>query len=439
MAQQIYKVARLSDEQIASVLETLAEEFGPFSMETQIFLHSIGSISFPANSENEWNKLIDLKSELIFHFYGVVLGVTITYYRGGMQGQAHEKSAVFDDLGIDIKGIDQTQIKFVSRVLSLFRPIQIPRPEDSSGLVEAQRAIQESTFSRLQHQLEQLFQQTVDVRAKLDEAVQKKEALLQEKFDDKLRIAETDIAEKRTALIKEAADLEIKRKTLDDSDNTFARRQIRDRMLSDVSDRVQNFSVSNATLKSRLPVARGMFLLITFLGILFMWTSFEIYQARYEQNFTSNLWQNAPIVSAPNAFSEKTNEIIALWIRLSLATFGLVASLIYYIRWANQWATQFSTTEQSLKQFHIDVNRANWVVETCLEWRKENQSDIPANLADSLTRGLFTGREQSSQVLHPADELASALMGSASKLSLDLNGNKLEINKPQKIPKTLEV
>jgi hypothetical protein len=41
-------------------------------------------------------------------------------------------------------------------------------------------------------------------------------------------------------------------------------------------------------------------------------------------------------------------------------------------------------------------------------------------------------------VLHPADELASALMGSASKLSLDINGNKLDIDKPGKIPKEVK-
>jgi hypothetical protein len=130
-------------------------------------------------------------------------------------------------------------------------------------------------------------------------------------------------------------------------------------------------------------------------------------------------------------------ERLLLWIRFSLLSIGLAASILYYIRWQNQWASSFATTEQSLQQFYIDVNRANWVVETCLEWRKENNSDIPASLVESLTRGLFSGRDSPPTVLHPADELASALMGSASKLSLDLNGNKLDIDKPGKIPKTV--
>ena len=41
--------------------------------------------------------------------------------------------------------------------------------------------------------------------------------------------------------------------------------------------------------------------------------------------------------------------------------------------------------------------------------------------------------------VHPADELASALMGSASKLSLDINGNKLDIDKPGRIPKEVKI
>lgn len=75
------------------------------------------------------------------------------------------------------------------------------------------------------------------------------------------------------------------------------------------------------------------------------------------------------------------------------------------------------------------------MVESCVEWRKERQSDVPTTLIESMTRGLFATRDMPPPVLHPADELASALMGSASKVSLDLGGNKVNIDKPGKIPK----
>ena len=80
------------------------------------------------------------------------------------------------------------------------------------------------------------------------------------------------------------------------------------------------------------------------------------------------------------------------------------------------------------------MNRANWVIESCLEWRKVTDSVIPSDLLGSITRNLFTTETKTlDQVTHPADELASALMGSASSLKLNLNGNELEFNKPGKI------
>lgn len=463
MGQHVYKVARLTDEQISEALSALAEEYGPFQISIQACTHGLGGVSFPEQSEKFWTDLLHLKADLIDHFSGQISGVSVYYYRGGHSGQVWEKSPAFDDIAIDVQNGDIQRLKVAARVISLFRPVQIPRHNDKSELLDAQRAIQESTFSRLESQLEKLFEQTLDVRAQLDEATRKKENALEASFQQKLEIAESELTEQRAKLAKEEEALEVRRKALDDSDNTFARRQIRDRMLSDVSARVQNFGVSEATVAARRPVAHGMLALALLLFGFFCWTAQEIMTARGQASsmiiaLSEASASSAGSASAPervvassaggvqrqtsgdlaiNALAASANERIALWIRLSLVSIGLVGSLIYYIRWQNQWASQFSTTEQSLQQFHIDVNRANWVVETCLEWRKENQADIPASLVDSLTRGLFSGRDSASQVLHPADELASALMGSASKLSLDINGNKVEIDKPGKIPKTI--
>lgn len=376
--------------------------------------HGIGEVTFPVAASQSWKAVLDQKGDLVDHFSGKIGGVTVQYYRGGQHGQGWEKSPVLDDVALDTHGFDPARVHIAARILDVFRPVALPRASDAASLVDAQRAIQESTFARLERQLELLFEQTVTVRKQLDEAVRSKELQLDEAFRAQQAKAEEELERRRAALSKEAEALETRRKELDDSDNTFARRQIRDRMLSDVSDRVQNFGVSKATLESRRPVATGMIALAGFLVMLLAWTILELATA-----------------------TTTTDERIALWIRLSLLSLGFVASLVYYIKWQNQWATLFSATEQALKQFHIDVNRANWVVETCLEWRKETQSDIPPSLIESLTRGLFTDPDQAPQVLHPADELASALMGSASKVSLNVGENTIEFAKPSKIPRTV--
>jgi hypothetical protein len=58
-----------------------------------------------------------------------------------------------------------------------------------------------------------------------------------------------------------------------------------------------------------------------------------------------------------------------------------------------------------------------------------------------MTRNLFVDRQQNiQQVIHPADELASAIMGSASKLTLNAGDSKVEIDRPaKKIPREVSV
>lgn len=458
MGQVNYKIPRVTDEQIHRSLETLANEFGSFQVGVQVGDAHIGQVTFPAASESNWVAVLAEQSELIFHFSGVVAGVSLAYYRGGAQGALWDKSPVLDDLAIDTQGFDPARVKVLARVLDLFRPVQLPRPADPATLLESQRHLQEASFSRLQLQLEKVFEQTIDLRAQLDEQVRQKHEALEAEFKQRELEASQRIDKRAKEVADKQAELDERRKLLDESDNTFARRQIRDRMLSDVAARVQNFGLSQATVAARSPVAAGIAVLCLFLFTLLAWTSFELYVAR-SQSLQQSQHAGAQASAARSPASEPANaaasqvrpsaqsegtpvhisdtERILLWIRFALLSVGLAASILYYIRWQNSWASTFATTEQSLQQFHIDVNRANWVVETCLEWRKETESDIPAPLIESLTRGLFAGREAAPTVLHPADELASALMGSASKLSLDINGNKLDIDKPGKIPKSV--
>lgn len=455
MGQAVYKIPRITDEQIHRALTEIGHEFGQFEVSLFTGDIHIGKTIYPEANNSNLITVLDQKTDLINQFASNIQGTTLTYYRGGTQGQIWEKSPIFDDLAIDIQSFDPTRIKIAARALEIFRPIQLPRPSDSISLLESQRALQESSFSRLQMQLEKVFEQTIDLRAQIDSQVRSKELNLEEIFQQKQSEASQLLQAKIEEVKSREQALEERSKLLDESDNTFARRQIRDRMLSDVSARVQDFGLSDATVAARRPVAIGMALLCCFLLALLVWTAIELSLTR--QGFvqaTVGAVETKAASSVPSASSvvqpntttthgstatPETNgtERLFLWIRFSLLSVGLAASILYYIRWQNQWASTFASTEQSLQQFHIDVNRANWVVETCLEWRKETASDIPASLIDSLTRGLFAGRESTPTVLHPADELASALMGSASKLSLDINGNKLDIDKPGKIPKTV--
>lgn len=457
MGQTVYKIPRVNDEQINDHLAGIGKKFGDYNVNIYIGDINTGQVTYPDGSSENIKSILAMKSELISSISGNINGVSFWYYRGGSATSQWEKSPIFDDVAIDIQNFEPSRVEIASYILALFKPTQLPKPSEPIALLEAQRALQESSFLRLQKQLEEVFQQTINLRSQLDEQVKNKEFELQEEFKQKQAEASREIQAEKDALAKLKEELDERGKSIDESDNTFARRQIRNSMLNDVSNRVNNFGLSNATIEARRPVAAGMRLLGAFLFFLLTLTIFEIFIIRTETtsdkkyDTLATLADKVSALSAPQSKQSElppasvllskeqssNTEIIMLWIRFSLISISLAATILYYIRWQNQLATSFANTEESLKQFHIDVNRANWVVETCLEWRKETDSEIPSHLIESLTRGLFLRKDTTPAVLHPADELASALMGSASKLSLDLNGNKLEIDKPGKIPKSI--
>ena len=281
---------------------------------------------------------------------------------------------------------------------------------------------------------------------------------LENKFEEKIRLNEEHITAQKEALenektkIKEEFNsrekvLEEKIKDIDDRNNTHVRREIRDRMLDDVKARIENFGVSKATENKRRPVSYGIIFMILTLSCLMGFTGYEITIS--EKQYFSNLETIKNLSSlSPEQLKSASNGLIAsvsvsevdktkiywLWGRFVLFSISLLGSILYYIKWQNRWAEQHSNSEFQLQQFYIDVNRANWVIESCLEWRKDTKSTIPTDLLKSITNNLFTNdSSELEKVIHPADELASALMGSASNLKVKLGENEMSFDKPKKI------
>jgi hypothetical protein len=218
-------------------------------------------------------------------------------------------------------------------------------------------------------------------------------------------------------------------------------------MLDDVKARIASFSVSKETRQQRTPISVLLASATIVLTCVLLFTFWELW------TFETGMGRTIIATAVDNLRSGKNfdpNALVtlypssqrwALWGRAVILSAGLAGALLYYVRWHKSWADLHAQVEFNLQQFYIDVNRANWVVETCLEWSKETATAIPAPLLESLARGLFASTEPSvDKVLHPADELASALLGSASKLKLKIGDSELELNKPGKgIPKEIKL
>ena len=283
----------------------------------------------------------------------------------------------------------------------------------------------------------------------LEDKYSEKSDSLQQKYDEDKSSLDDEYSSKVTEVNNRDRDLDERASQLDDRDNTHVRREIRDKMLDDVKSRIDNFGVSESTGNKRRPVLYGMIFLIIIFGLLLGYTIWEAGTVHKETMFQLEAIRNVSAIGVdgkeklginPETWAKVSatdvdrSALYWLWARMAIFSFGLIGSILYYIKWQNRWAENHSDSEFQLQQFYIDVNRANWVIESCLEWRKETESAIPTALLDSITKNLFVNETKDlEKVAHPSDELASALLGSASKLKMNIAGNELEFDKPGKI------
>jgi len=289
----------------------------------------------------------------------------------------------------------------------------------------------------------------------LEGAYNDKSNHLSEEFSNKQASLQSEIDNKLKELEEKKSKLDSRSKALDDRDNTHVRREIRDKMLTDVKERINDFGVSKATNNKRKPVLYGMLSMMFVFSLLLGFSIYEVstvhkqtmsqFEAMYQLEAIQNLSttgtsKKEKLGISPETWAKVTahdidrSAIYWLWLRITIFSFGLIGTILYYIKWQNRWADYHSNSEFQLQQFYIDVNRANWAIESSLEWTKETGGSMSGTMLESITKNLFVGESNDlAQVMHPSDELASALLGSASKLKMNIAGNELEIDKPGKI------
>ncbi len=420
------KIPRLPDRAIIDCFKLLSDKYSvPVISVSALASSHIGNIDLSSEKNEDFVALLEHDSTLITSTSIRIAGLSITYYRGG-EYPAEKKSAIFDEIILNydpkhgkLSNIDKLDIiALINKKLKAYEPGKFVE----SGLSEEQNqllSIHQGTLDRLERLNEDLIKQSSDFRDNLEQRFESKTTKLEKGTKAKQDKLETEHDKRTTEVNNKEQELIDKLGAIDDRDNTHVRRAIRDKMLSDVKERIDTFGVSESTERKRTPVLIGILIMIVAIALLLTHSIFQL-----------------DILRSYNT----TNEVIDatrqywLWIKISLLSIGLLATILYYIRWQNSWAEQHSSSEFQLQQFHIDVNRANWVIESCLEWRKETDSVIPTALLESITKNLFDNKTGDiKKVVHPSDELASALLGSASKLKMRVGENELEYDKPGKI------
>ncbi len=266
-------------------------------------------------------------------------------------------------------------------------------------------------YQRREAELGRLEQLSVSVTEDLAEHRHRLEAEYKKKRDEleqEVRTAkdklEAAAADRQEALVEREKALEARLADVDQKESRFARRALRKDLKEQLARRSEKFELTKGTRSLRKPI----WLLSVVLLILFG-TGAVTYAVLGAMDFATGEGLN-------------TRDFVTLAVRQAIFTLGFVGMGVFLIRWSNRWFDKHAMEEFRQKRFELDLDRASWLVEMAMEWQKETGSEIPASLVDRLGNSLFEEQEGEDEPLHPADQLASALLGASANATLKLPG-----------------
>lgn len=267
----------------------------------------------------------------------------------------------------------------------------------------------QSIIERLQKMTLEVGEQTTRARRELDaEYVDLKKQLEDQVAAERLESQKAIDAE-RAALAQRADEVAARARVLDDRNNTHVRRELHEKLKARLADRFKKLDLTPETKKARWPIHIGV---AASAGLL----AFLVY----------SLTSEALLVTSRS--DSTVAERILVIAKSATASLGFLGIISWYLRWMNRWFERLAENEFQLKQFELDITRAQWVVETAFEWKISQQSPIPDPLLENISRNLFINSEKDVNAdMHPADYLASALIGKASNVKLAVPGAEIEL------------
>lgn len=336
MSAQKIKIPRMPDRTIIEFFQKLGELHSVSSIKVNALgFASIGQVDLSSIDENEdIQAILKHDSSLIDTCSIGLTALSLVYHRGG-QLPAEQKSPIYDEISIiqnqqhanELSNVEKLRIiALINSDLEAFEPGRIVQGSLSTEQNQL-LSIHQSTLERLERLNEDLVRQSSDFRKNLEETFCEKSKNLEDELKLKQNKLEENHQKKADNLEEKEKQLENRLAEIDDRDNTHVRREIRDSMLDDVKNRISNFGVSESTEKKRWPVLIGILALSMTLILLMIFSIYELHIA-----------ENNPSDSI---------RIYWLWIRFALFSFGLVGTILYYIKWQNWWAEYHSNSVMS--------------------------------------------------------------------------------------------
>lgn len=426
MANGKLKIPRVTDGKLLDVFLGLAKEHKAQSVHLSAFGIQHG---FDPRA-GDWAAVVETlrarNSSLIQNASLSFPDLSISFTRG-----ADGSSGVYDEVQFSSNGnqpsLDApTRLQIVGTITDEFKAIDT-RLAIGGPATEAQAQL-EALHNSILQRLEQAATEQIRRNSEFAEQLEKQQ-------DEKRKALEAEFAAKRSALEDwdrdrkaeyEAAGARLKQREseLDDRQNTHARRALQDRLKAGIAARQQQFSLTSGTRRLRWPIHGLCIALVGLFGGLLYWSSGQTLELL-------KAWQPG---AGGSSFRPEFFYVFGRSITLAAA---FVGTAFFYLRWMNRWFEQHSEAEFLIKKMELDIDRASWVVETALEWNHQVKEAMPEALMTGISRNLFDGAGKGTDdTKNPADELASALFGSAAtKVKLNNSGQaEVEID-PTKLAK----
>lgn len=256
----------------------------------------------------------------------------------------------------------------------------------------------EEGLLRLENLSQRLIEENEAYRHKTDQGLEVERKTLEERFAARYLELEKDHGTKHQLLLSREVALEEKIKGLDDRDSRFVRREIRQDLKRALAGSAKRFELSQSTTKKRW-VLHVLF--ATLIGIS-IYSLYYAYAVGLSFADGSTNWPNV--------------------VRSLLTGVAFAIAMVFYIRWNDDWFRQHANEEFRLKRLELDIDRASWVVEMAMEWTREKDAGvIPREIMEGITRNLFAD-PLAGRFSHPTEDLASALLGASTGLSMKVPG-----------------
>ena len=337
---QRIKIPRSSDRTVVDCFKELGKSYGVTNISVSALAFAqIGNVELEGKENNELKALLVHDSTLIESISMRIAGLTIAYHRGG-QYHPEQKSPIFDEILLiwnaqqgDLENAKKLDIvAFINKKLSAFEPGRFVE----SGLSPEQNqllSIHNSTLERLEKLNEDLVRQSAEFREALERKFNEKSKELEAQTKVKAENLDEEYKRKTEAINSKEEALSEKLKSIDDRDNTHVRREIRDRMLSDVKNRIEQFGVSSRTGRKRLPVFLGMLSMVVAISAMLIYSLLELHDL---------------IALATPDKTAVPSALYWLWGKVTFLSIGLLGTILYYVKWQNHWAEQHANSEFQL-------------------------------------------------------------------------------------------